>query len=135
MFWKPSFTVFIMCRGRLKIFNLSDRREDGHKWMIVKSASTVLEKNCRTRMSFVYSVINSHVFFLCFKCPEPRTAVVILPCNLILDETWVSPTIMYETDSRSEYFLHDIKNLLLQNSESLVSIRIRKGLDYNIKIM
>jgi len=78
-----------MCRERLKLFSLSDRLEDGHTWMTVKSASTVLEKNYRTRMPFIYSVINSHIYFLCFKGPESSTAVVILPCNLIhvLDET------------------------------------------------
>jgi len=78
--------VFIMCKGRLKLFSLSDRQEDGHKWLIVKSASTVLEKNCRTPMPFIYSVVNSSLFFLCFKGPKPKTAVAILPCNLILGE-------------------------------------------------
>jgi hypothetical protein len=54
MFLKPSFIVFIMYGRILKLLSLSDRQEDGgRKWMIVKSASTVLENNCRTYMLFV----------------------------------------------------------------------------------
>jgi hypothetical protein len=88
MFLKPSFIVFIMYRGRLTLLSLSDRQEDrGRKWVIVKSALTFPETDCRTHKLFIYSFINSYVLFVCLIGPELWTALVVLPRNLILVET------------------------------------------------